>query len=338
MTALKEFERLESPGIWHPAPDEQRRDVIVSFGDATLVIANGRGDALAHWSLPAIERTNPGEHPALFRPGSDATETLELSDETMIRAIDKVRGIIERRRPRPGRLRLAVLAILFAAIAGLAIFWLPGAMIRYVAAVVPFEKRAEIGESLLTAIQRVSGKPCDTALGERALAQLHKRLLPDTAGRVVVLSAGVQPAEHLPGGIIILNRSLVEDYETPEAVAGFILAEDERSRQLDPLVRLLQNTGIGTSLRLLTTGDISLPTLKNYAEGLLTAPKSTLGNQVLLARFRRAHVPSSPYAYALDMTGETTLELIEADPVSPKESEPVLTDAEWVSLQGICGE
>ena len=50
MTALTEYQRLETSGIWRGAPDEQRRDVTVSLGDATVVIYDGAGRALAHWS------------------------------------------------------------------------------------------------------------------------------------------------------------------------------------------------------------------------------------------------------------------------------------------------
>jgi len=64
MTALKEYARLESGGSWQETPEQPARDVIVSFGDATLVIADGEGLALSHWALAAVTRLNPGERPA----------------------------------------------------------------------------------------------------------------------------------------------------------------------------------------------------------------------------------------------------------------------------------
>ena len=60
MTALPEYQRLECSGLWRDGPGAQRREVIVAFGDATLVIADARSDrALAHWSLPAVLRLQP---------------------------------------------------------------------------------------------------------------------------------------------------------------------------------------------------------------------------------------------------------------------------------------
>jgi hypothetical protein len=38
MTAIKEFERLESLGLWRDLKDSQRREVVVSFGESTLVL------------------------------------------------------------------------------------------------------------------------------------------------------------------------------------------------------------------------------------------------------------------------------------------------------------
>ena len=49
MTALTEFQRLECTGLWREAPEAQKREVIVSFGDATLVLSEARSQrALTH--------------------------------------------------------------------------------------------------------------------------------------------------------------------------------------------------------------------------------------------------------------------------------------------------
>ncbi|MEM1073925.1 MAG: hypothetical protein AAGI36_05695, partial [Pseudomonadota bacterium] len=76
MTALKKYARLEASGLWRAAPDEQRREVVVSIGEATLVISDMRDSAITHWSLAAVERSNPGKRPALFHPDGDPGETL----------------------------------------------------------------------------------------------------------------------------------------------------------------------------------------------------------------------------------------------------------------------
>ena len=56
MTAIKKYARLEASALWRASPDEQRREVVISIGDATLTISDLRDRILTHWSLAAIER------------------------------------------------------------------------------------------------------------------------------------------------------------------------------------------------------------------------------------------------------------------------------------------
>ncbi|MHC0054543.1 hypothetical protein [Actibacterium sp. D379-3] len=336
MTALSEFERLESPGLWRDGPDAQRRDVIVSFGDASLVISDLREKALAHWSLAAVTRLNPGESPALFSPDGGPEEVLEIDDDVMIGAITKVTAAIERTRPRPGRLRLVLLGSSLALVVALMLFWMPGALRRHTVAVVPATIRAEIAQGLLRHIGRVAGQPCHAPGGDRALARMAKRLLNGNA-TLMVLPGGVAQAAHLPGGVILLNRALVEDYEDADVAAGFVLAERARAARHDPLDQLLRFAGVVPTFRLLTTGALPDSALEEYANTLLTRPPAPLDTEALLARFAAARVPSSPYAYALDQSGESVLALIEADPMRGETRAPVLPDGDWVRLQGICG-
>ncbi|WP_371169225.1 hypothetical protein [Aliiroseovarius sp. 2305UL8-7] len=338
MTALTKYDRLEAAGIWHASPDAQRRDVLLSLGDATLTIADMQETALAHWSLPAIIRLNPTERPAIYAPGEDAAERLEIDDETLIKAIEKVRRVVERRRPHPGRLRYWVTAGVFALLVALGVFWMPNALRSYTLSVVPDPTRASIGQRILNRIGRVAGQQCDARTGHDALDRLGTRVLGPDAPRIIVLSSGVQKAAHLPGHITLLNRALIEDYEEPDVVAGFLLAEDMRRQSIDPMRALLEHAGLRATAQLLTTGVLPDHVIDNYAEDVLTARPAPLSNDVMLARFKAAGLRTTPYAFALDITGESTLDLIEADPVPLLDATPLLSDADWVRLQGICGE
>jgi hypothetical protein len=46
-----------------------------------------------------------------------------------------------------------------------------------------------------------------------------------------VLGDGLTTATHLPGGTILVSHQLVENYETPEVAAGYILAERVAARR-----------------------------------------------------------------------------------------------------------
>lgn len=338
MTALREYARLEAMGVWRETAAAQRRDVFVSFGDSSLVISDKGGRALAHWSLAAVVRLNPGHRPALFAPGGDAAETLEIQEEAMVEALEKVRAILARRRPKPGRLRLWLSGTSLALVAGLAVFWAPGALVRHTVSVLPPAARTETGEALLAAIGGVTGRPCAQAGGAGALETLSQRLLGPGEGQIVVVPAGVRTTAHLPGGIILVARTLVEDHESPEVLAGFILAEVERRGGIDPMEALLEDLGLGPTLRLLTSGALPGAVLAAHAEAFLTRPQHPVEDERLLRAFAAARISSAPYAQALDITGETTLRLIEGDPMQGGGAVPVLADSDWVRLQGICGE
>ncbi len=337
MTALQEYQRLECTGLWRDRPDGQRREVIVSFGDATLVISETRSArALTHWSLPAVVRLNPGEVPARFSPDPEADEELELDDEAMIAAVSKVHSLIEARRPHPGRLRTALLGSALAAVLGALVFWMPNALVTHTAAALPFAKRQAIGRAALADLTRLTGLPCAAAEGQEALGRLHGRLL-GPAGEIFILPEGLKRSAILPGGIVLLARALVEDQEVPEVAAGEILAADLRSGATDPLIAILRHAGLRATFRLLTTGDLPNAAIDGYGETLLSRSQPPVAEKALLDRFAAAGVPSGPYAYSLDPSGESVLGLIEADPFRAGPSDrPVLADADWVALQGIC--
>ncbi|SMX38103.1 hypothetical protein [Maliponia aquimaris] len=336
MTALKQFDRLEATGLWRPTPEDQRREVIVSLGDATLTLSEINGRALAHWSLGAVNRANGKDVPAIYFPDNAPGETLELpeTEAEMINGIDRLLRAIERRRPRPGKLRFLLSGGLLAALAAAGVLWLPGALERYTVTVVPAVKRAEIGNSLLAHIERLSGKPCASRDARVPLERLAARL---DRRRIVILPGGALVSAHLPGGIVLLNRSVIEDYEDPDVAAGYVVAETVRAQQTDPLAVLLDHAGLMASLRLLTTGVLPDSVLESYAEVVMTRTATRPETERLLAAFAKAELRSTPYAYALDMTGERTLALIEADPRAEQGSRPVLSDPDWVRLQGICG-
>jgi hypothetical protein len=209
--------------------------------------------------------------------------------------MEKVRKTVKRRRSKPGRLRgLGILAMV-ATIAALGVFWLPNALIREAQSVVPSVKRAEIGATLLGHIQRVTGQTCRSPLGTQALTKLHARSLgPDAGGQVFVVPSGPDTAIYLPGGLIVMNRDLIEDTEDPEVVAGHIIAAAAQLREQDPLTALLQQAGIGTTFTLLTTGEIGSETLHNYAEALFANPPERADDTLLLPLFEAAEIPSTP--------------------------------------------
>lgn len=334
MTALQRYDRLEAEGVWRPAPDAQRQEVIVVLGDATLVISDRGERPLAHWSLPAVERIGTAL-PARYVPGPEADEELEIADAEMVSAIETIRTAVARRQARPGALRATILGLLLVAVAGALVFWLPDALIRHTARVVPGPTRAEIGKAMFDHVTRLTGAPCSDSTENAALSRLDRRLR-TAQGALILVPGGAVESLHLPGGAIVLRRTVVEDHDQPAVAAGYILAEETARQARDPLLEMLQNAGPLVAFRLLTTGEIPDDVLSREAQRLVTDGADTPPHDALIAAFAAAGVSTQPYAYARDITGEETLWLIEADP-APDGGRPVLSDGDWVSLQGACG-
>lgn len=337
MTALRKYARLECAGLWRDSPTAQRREVIVAFREATLVLSDPKSEsALSHWSLPAIERINPGETPALFAPGQDATETLELDDPDMISALETVRNAVVGLRPKPGRLRGFLLGSGTVLVLGLGLYWLPDALVRHTASVLPAATRAAIGQAALTDVQRLTGSPCASPLGSFALTALGDDIFGPHRAQILILRDGIKTSAHLPGGTILIGRAMVENQTGPEALAGLALMERLRSELSDPILPVLEHAGLTATFRLLTSGTLPDGSLAGYGEAFLQQPPVPIAEDIALARFKEAGLASTPYAYAVDPTGETTLGLIEADPFGGLVPEPLMPDGDWVSLQDIC--
>ena len=334
MTALKEFARLETDGTWFCEPGAEPRAVTISFGEATLVLSDESGLPVTHWSLPALHRLNPGTRPALYAPDAEASETLEIDDDTMIGALEKVSRAVAARQPRPGRLRQGAIAGGLVLGLGLALFWLPGALMQQTLSVVPPGKRSEIGATLLGMIQKTTGRSCRDPLGSEALGRLRNRLLGRDGGQIVVLPEGLAGPLYLPGGILVLPQELVESTEDPAVIAGHVLATQASREARDPLDDLLREAGFATVLKLLTTGDIPTEKLQARAEQLISTPAPRADDDLLLDRFAKAGVPIGPWARATDMQGMESAVLVAAEPAAS--AGPVISDGDWVSLQGIC--
>ena len=336
MTALDKYVRLESGGLWRPEPGGQRRDVTISFGDATLVISDGAGRPLAHWSLPALERQNPGENPAIYAPDEDASEIIEVTDETMVAAIEEVRAALAKARPKPGKLRHWITGGIIAATLALTIFWLPGALTRQTLAVVPAPKRVEIGATMLGYMQADTGAACQEPRADAAADRLAQRLFGvETTAQIVVVPDLAQGAVALPGGLIVIDYGLLRASDDPAAAAGYVLASHAAVTHSDPLEKILQDGGLGVTFRLLTTGDIPAETLQSSAQTLVAATTMQIDPDRLWDLFAVTQIPQAPYLAVADARTGTMPDLAD-DPLGAADLRPVLRDSDWVSLQNIC--
>lgn len=342
MTALDKYRKLEGIGLWSARVEDQRREVVVNFGDATLVISDSRSmQVLSHWSLPAVRRRNPRERPALYSPDGDGGEVLELDDDWLIDALDAVQAALappKRWRDRLGRKVYAGLAV---AVLGAVALLFPPALERHTATVLPWTTRHEIGSALVADLQVQGAQLCTAAQGRAALEALQRQVL-DQPARVHVLQG--TPAARVagfPGGVFVMDARLLDMAESPEALAGALVLAQARLRMDDPVAPVLGHVGVMRTLGLLTSGAVPTDALSGYAGPVLRAPARLPDVARLLARFQALDLSARAFAdnpEPLDPdAGPLLPDLRAGDPMADAvPTRVLLSDGQWVSLQNIC--
>jgi hypothetical protein len=328
MTALDKFDRLESLGLWKETQSSQKKEVVVSFGKASLVLSHN-DTPLTHWSLSAVEVSTADDVSVIYSPDKNGFETLEINDPTMNRAIAKVQKEIRKPRSHRGRIRLLSIGLIIISFCLLVTFWLPTALAQYTASAVTDAKAREIGATLMPHINQYAGQPCRTNTSSFVIRKLEDRLVSGN-NTLFIANLGARYSTHLPGGIILTNRTLVEDFEGPEVLAGFVLMENALQKHDPALKKLFLSAGPIATISFLVSGNIEVDILAKFAKNQITAPLVMPKADALLSLFDKANVSSTPFAKALN-----NRDLQVNDPVTGP-YEPLLTDPQWLSLQSIC--
>ena len=338
MTALTDFQRLEAQGSWRAAPDAPLREVIVSLGEATLILSDPKTEKpLSHWSLPAVLQMNPGVLPAIYAPGSaGADETVAIDDPLMIQAISRVQGAIANHRAHTGRLRSVLLVMVILAGLGWLIFWLPGTLIAHAARIAPPAQARDIGMAILADLERESGAVCSRESGQAVLNWLAPQILsPDSVIRVVPGPLG--GARRLPGDVYVIGSDLLRTAPGPEAAAAHLIAARLAIADHDLRQAAVHHAGLLASLRLMTLGRLPQAAMQGFGAAMLLAPAPRPADVDLLAALAERGIPADPYARTIDPTGQTVMPLIEGDPFrNAPPARPLLTDEQWLALQQIC--
>lgn len=338
MTALTNFQRLEAQGSWRAAPDAPLREVIVSLGDATLVLSDPKTDTpLSHWSLPAVIQMNPGMIPAIYAPSAEgADETVQIDDPLMIQAIARVQGAVAIHRSHTGRLRSAIVVLAILVVFGWLFFWLPGALIAHAARIAPPAQARGIGMAILADLEKESGAVCARESGQAVLDWLAPQLVGPT-GSIVVVPGPLGGARRLPGDLYVIGSDLLQTAPGPEVAAAHLIAArlgvgDAALRQA-----AMDHAGLLASLRLMTLGHLPPEYMAGFSQTILGSPPQRPDDATFLAALAETKIPAEPYARSIDPTGQTVLPLIEGDPFrDAPPARPLLTDEQWLALQQIC--
>lgn len=332
MTALEKYARLEALGLWRESAEAPPREVVVGFGDATLVLADLADRPLGHWALAGVEAVGRDGPATIYAMGADGGETLAIRDPDMVEAIAAV--------SRARRLRMAAAAAparrwraLLAGVAGAAALTAvalaaPALLIGQAARMVPPEAAEELGDQMLLQVMAARGAPCADPAGRSALAAVAGRVSHGAQARLRVLDLGPTPALLLPGPTVALGRAALATAEDPAEIAGWIALALAREQMISGPERLMAAAGPLASLRYVFTGRLSEAALARGARAATAAPTQ---EEILAAydRLRAAGLPTAPFADGLRRAG------FDAPPATA-EGATALGASDWAALHGLC--
>lgn len=344
-TALDQYDRLEALGLWREGPGLPEREVIVSFGQATLTLRDTSEAPLAHWSLAALETLEESTERLVLSPDPTGAERLVLTDPDMIEAIRRVsRVVAPRPTGRKRRLSAWILGLVLALPIAAGLVW-PDRVARQVTPLLPDPIWLPLPAQIMA---RETARPdlfwCreGPAPGAptAALARLIAKLDPE--GRLDVRVARFEgpPMINAGGAQTLLNARSLRDMAQPEELAGLIALAAARATASEYRAALGEAAGPRGLLALMFQRplgpdelDAARAVVLSYPAGMEAVDADTL------RRLGEAGLPSLPLVLTLASGGapEPRLERIVAgDTVRGAEFTPALTDAAWLRLQASC--
>lgn len=323
MTALPEYARLETTGLWADAPNAQRREVVVSFGDATLVLSDKNDRPLAHWSLAALVTVHKSPAKTIYSPLDDGLETLEIDDATMNEAITKIKAKYRRGGATPGLVRRLISSVVLLAFFAV-LAWFPHALSNYATSITPDTAAQRMGAQMLT----LRSKNCTARGANRVLQSLAAKYGDGEVRRISVTDLGTQNSARLPGGVVLIDAALIESQNGPEALVGHILYQRQLEAERPALYDLFRYAGFFQTIAFLTGSQIDAVILKGFANRARSQAEPD--TEALIDLFKLHDLSPLPFART-----HPPLQAALAS-VDISSTGPVLSDNQWAVLEGVC--
>ena len=319
MTAIDKFIRLEAVGWWFEAGRQEAREVIVSFGDATLQIASLKDVPLTHWSLLATKRIGTRGEAMIYSADPEQHEVLEIEDTDMIRAISAVTSALT---PPPSKRKTrwlwrgAGLALLLGGLSQS-----PPLIYSMAGLTTSPARLAEVSETL----RDEAGPACKDWLGLRALEDMAAVLFPEQVPPVMTVVDGLGTAVRpLPNGDILLAKQTVETL-TIDALATRVIAAWAHAQNGGAKNALIESLGPMAALRYLISGRVPSP-LPPATDPVLQAEDYLLARDHLLTLGlspTNLQTLASAHGFGLPL---------------PRTTLPEFAFSEYEALQGICAD
>ena len=325
MTALEQYIRLEAEALWCENAGAEPRPVIVSFGNASLVISDFNDAPLAHWSLAATRIVARKDEGVVYAPDDTNSETLRISDQVFVDAIRAVSAsTLPKKPPKHWKFKVFGSLVLCLLIAG--VVFVPKQVRDWVAGHVSHEQLVLISDEIL---DRADFGFCSEVRADEAMAKLEALLLRPTDAKVSVADMPAAGIVRLPDGRAIMDVSVLERGRTADGFAGWLALAANLPGGQDGLDDLIRSASTSWALRFAFTGELSDEELDQIAEyslqnATLPDPKAVAAS---LGRLQAEGIDPTAFRKSINLPAEQI--------TGP--FRPALGDQDWFALQTICG-
>jgi predicted Zn-dependent protease len=244
------------PGVYFDGRSAGGHDVQVGFDGEDLIIA-ASGQILAHWPLKKLLRLADSAESAIRLGCLGHEGALEVGDPDFRKALKAAAPHLFTGLGFWGTLRLAfILALVSAALLAGFYFGLPRAAEALVP-LIPRETEARIGAGYYARIKSDADTCKADDAAKAALDHLVSRLLgknlPFTP-TVDIIDMHMENAFALPGGHVLVTKSLIAAMTGPDELAGVLAHEFGHVIERHPMIAVVENYGLNTVLTIMTGG------------------------------------------------------------------------------------
>lgn len=357
------------PAIYFDGKTAKPNQIEVSIEWDALALHDGDVE-IARWDYDTLRRVDGSNRGPAFievTPSFRSDARLRLDDAMAVKALRQAHPGVDSRPPVNRRAVRKALLWSAGAVGALAfiVFVAIPALAPQIAALIPEEREVAMGDEVERLVRRFGlfGAVCDEPAGKAALdkmvAKLSGNLDLRLPVRADVVESQVVNAVALPGGRVLMFMPLIEEAESADEVAGVLAHEMGHVHNADSTREMIRSSasagvlglffgdfagagvlvGLGEHVSNLSyTRDAERAADDFAIERLSASGTSSEPLAAFFRRFRNKGADSgllSGYLASHPSFAEREAKLIDGS--SDGETEPILTDAEWRALRGICG-
>lgn len=271
MTALEKYTRLETLGQWRESPEAAPKEVIVSFGNATLLLSDVNENPLGHWAMAATLQISLDGSRAIYTPDTEGYETLEIDDAQMVEAIAQVSQIATASKRKTPWLRWISVALILSA--GVVLAKATPDLLRDQAVrMTSPESARKLGRDMLEVLEF---PVCREPRADAARMQLQLRVLPNS-DVLLIVTTSITQVSILPGNIILIGDTLLRSLQSADDLAAIMHALIAQNTSNTAVAALFYESSPRELFSYITSGSLSDERINQAAQRAIDTPINPL--------------------------------------------------------------